>query len=257
VARRIAARKGPAKAVLANNVLAHIDDLEDVLAALDALLDADGVFIAEVPYLVDLLDRTEYDTIYHEHLAYFSIAALRALFARGGLELFDAQRLTIHGGSVRIYVDRPGRRSVSSRLDALSAAEAVALAGSAPYEQFATRVSSSKAALLDMLDRLSAAGSKLAGYGATAKGNTLLNYCGIGRDRLGFIADTTPAKQGLYTPGMHIPVVPEEVLLRERPDRTLLLAWNYAEAILERRADYIATGGRFIHPIPTARSIPE
>ena len=252
VARRVAAERGRASAVVANNVLAHIHDLSEVLDSLDALLAGDGVFVAEVPYVRDLLDHVEYDTIYHEHLSYFALRPLAALFERGGMTLVDVTRLPIHGGSIRIVAARRGRRPPSDTLLALLDAEAD-LATGAPYAAFAQRVAASRAALRDLLAREASAGRTIAGYGATAKGNTLLSYCDLGPDTVAFIADTTPYKQGLLTPGMHIPVLPEAELLARMPDRTLLLAWNYADAILERRRDYVARGGRFIHPIPLAR----
>ncbi len=254
VARRIAAAKGRARAILANNVLAHIDDLHEVARSIDLLLDEDGVFVAEVPYLMDLLDYVEYDTIYHEHLSYFALAPLQLLFASAGLEVFDVRRLRVHGGSIRVYVARSGRFARSERLATLDALEAERKLGApATCAAFSERVSASRTALVTLLGELKRDGKRLAGYGATAKGNTLLNYCGIGRDTLEFIADTTPLKQGLLTPGTHIPVRPDDALMEERPDFVLLLAWNYADAIMRRHASYLSGGGRFIHPIPIAR----
>lgn len=252
VAGRAAAERGRASAIVANNVLAHIDDLGELLTGIDALLADDGVFVAEVPYLRDLLSHVEYDTIYHEHLSYFALGPLAALFERGEMALVDVARLPIHGGSIRILAARRGRRQVSDALRASLEAEAD-LMTSAPYAEFARRVVASRMALRGLLDAERASGHSLGGYGATAKGNTLLSYCGLGPEIIPYIADTTPYKQGLLTPGTHIPVVPEAELLARMPDRTLLLAWNYAEAILERRKDYLAAGGRFIHPIPLAR----
>ncbi len=254
VAARIVERRGRAAVVVANNVLAHIDDLRGVLRALDVLLDEDGVFVAEFPYLADLLAHVEYDTIYHEHLSYFHLAPLRVLFGAAGFEMFDVRRLAVHGGSLRVFVARGGRRALSSDLTGLLASEdAEALASEAAYARFASRVDASRDALRALLAALRREGKRVAGYGATAKGNTLLNYCGIGTELVQFIADTTPFKQGLLTPGTHIPVRPDDALTSERPDFALLLAWNYADAIIRRHADYLAAGGRFIHPIPLAR----
>lgn len=254
VAARIAAERGRASVVLANNVLAHIDDVGAVVAALDSLLDAEGILIAEVPYLGDLLEHVEYDTIYHEHLSYFALHPLVELFGAGGLELFDARHLPIHGGSIRIFVGRPGRRPRSAELAAMLDREVSSgLLDVATYADFAGRVARSRDGILGMLERLRADGRSVAALGATAKGNTLLNYCGIGRELVEFVADTTPFKQGLLTPGMHIPVRPEETLIRERPDYAVMLAWNYADAIVRKHAAYLQAGGHFIHPIPTAR----
>ncbi len=257
LAGRIVRDRGRAKVVLANNVLAHIDDLHDVVAALDLVLDADGVFIAEVPYVSDLFERVEYDTIYHEHLSYFAIAPLEALFDSVGLELFDVRRLTTHGGSLRIYLGRRGMHAGTPDLEAARAAERNAgLGASATYERFASRVAASRDALRRLIGELRAAHRGLAALGATAKSCTLLNYCGIGGESIAFVADSTPLKQGLLTPGTHIPVRPESALLEESPEYALMLAWNYADAIMRRHADYIARGGRFIHPIPLARLMP-
>lgn len=255
LAARIRDERGPASAVLGNNVLAHIDDLRGVVRALDSLLADDGVFIAEVPYLADLLAHVEYDTIYHEHLSYFHLAPLQRLFTSAGFELFDVVRQPIHGGSIRIHAARAGRRTPTTRLRELLASEK-GLATDAPYVEFATRVRAQRAALVALLRGLKSDGARLAGYGATAKGNTMLNYCGIDASALDYIADTTPYKQGLLTPGTHIPVRPESAIAEARPDAMLLLAWNYADSIVERHRAYLAGGGRFIHPIPLPRFIP-
>jgi hypothetical protein len=254
VARRIAADRGRAAAVLANNVLAHIDDVRAIAVALDALLDADGVFIAEVPYLGDLIEHVEYDTIYHEHLSYFAVHPLAELFRSADLELFDVRRLPIHGGSIRMFVGRAGRRERSEDLARILDREAGGgLLEARTYADFASRVARSRDAIREMLGRLRSERRRVAALGATAKGNTLLNYCGIGTDLVEFVADTTPFKQGLLTPGMHIPVRPEAALLEERPDYALMLAWNYADAIVRKHARFIDAGGHFIHPIPMAR----
>ncbi len=257
VARRAVAEKGCAAAVIANNVLAHIDDLSGVLEGLDVLLADDGVFIAEVPYLGDLLENVEYDTIYHEHLSYFALRPLARLFARGGLELFDARRIAIHGGSVRIFAGRPGKHAITGELlTALGVEEDSRVLARSTFETFASRVLASRTALRGMLSDLRGGGARIAGLGATAKGNTLLNYCDIGPDQVEYIGDSTTLKQGLLTPGKHIPVRPDRVIFDDRPDYTLLLAWNYADAIVQRFGTYLASGGRFIHPIPLARLIP-
>ena len=256
VARRAREAFGPAKAVRANNVLAHIDDLGDVLVGLDVLLDTDGVFVAEVPYLGDLIEGAEYDTIYHEHLSYFALAPLETLFRSIGLELFDVQHMPIHGGSVRLSVGRRGVHEKTADLGRMLAAEGRAcLSDGATYRAFAARVRASRDALRRLIDRERSAGMRVAGLGATAKGSTLLNYCGLGPSVIEYIGDSTELKQGLLTPGMRIPVVAEERLKTDRPDRILLLAWNYADAIVPRYRDYLNAGGRFIHPIPLARLI--
>jgi SAM-dependent methyltransferase len=258
VAERLRAERGPATVVVGNNVLAHIDGLPDVARSLDVLLDEDGVFVAEVPYLFDLLDHVEYDTVYHEHLSYFHLAPLGVLFAQTGMELFDVKRLPTHGGSIRMYVGRTGRHPITAGLRELIATEARRLADAGSvFAAFAGKVETQRAALRALLDDLRSKGTRLAGYGATAKGNTMLNYCGIGTETLAFVADTTPYKQGLLTPGTHIPVRPESAIDEQGIDVLLLLAWNYADAIVGRMIAYTGRGGRFIHPIPLPRIIPE
>ncbi|MBM4419979.1 MAG: class I SAM-dependent methyltransferase [Chloroflexi bacterium] len=253
-ARAIAAEKGRAQAVLANNVFAHIDDIHDFLGGLDTLLTPDGVFVAEVPYLQDLFDQVEYDTMYHEHLSYFALGPLEVLAKTAGMEVFDVQRIAFHGGSIRVFMGRAGRHAPTSRLhDLRRSEESGGLLGADASRRFAERVVASRVALRDLLGSLRASGKRLAGLGASAKGNTLLNYCGIGPETLDFIGDSTPYKQGLLTPGTHIPVREDGAILTERPDYTLLLAWNYADDIVRRYRAYAAAGGCFIHPVPTAR----
>jgi novobiocin biosynthesis protein NovU/D-mycarose 3-C-methyltransferase len=257
VAHQIVAERGRARVVVANNTLAQIDGLGDVARAVSTMLDDDGVFLAEVPYLAHLLERVEYDTIYHEHLSYFALAPLDTLFKQSGLELFDVRHLPTHGGSIRIYVGRPGAHAETAELAAARGAERDARLGDdVTYARFAARVAASREALRTLLGELARAGHRIAGLGATAKSCTLLHYCGIGRETLGFIGDSTPLKQGLLTPGTHIPVRPEAAIEADGADRVLLLAWNYADAIVRRHSDFIARGGRFVHPIPFARLVP-
>ena len=258
VATRLRAERGRAKVVVGNNVLAHIAELPSVARALDVLLDGDGVFVAEVPYLFDLLDHVEYDTIYHEHLSYFHLAPLGALFAQVGMEVFDVARLPTHGGSIRVYVGRAGQHVATKAVDELAGYEYERLTDvSALLTTFASRVEAQRAALRAMLAELQSRSVRIAAYGATAKGNTMLNYCSIGPETLSFVADTTAYKQGLLTPGMHIPIRPESMIEDERIDVMLLLAWNYADAIIKRMSPYVARGGKFIHPIPLPRIVPE
>jgi novobiocin biosynthesis protein NovU/D-mycarose 3-C-methyltransferase len=257
VAHRIVAERGRVKLAIANNALAQIDDLRDVAASLSVLLDDDGVFVAEVPYLAHLLERVEYDTIYHEHLSYFAIAPLETLFSQVGLELFDLRHLPTHGGSIRMYAGRRGARPPTAELVAARAAERDArLAEAATYARFAERVAESRDALRALLGDLVRTGHRVAGLGATAKSCTLLHYCGVGRESIDFIGDSTPLKQGLLTPGTHIPVRNEAAIFEDGVDRVLLLAWNYADAIMRGHVDFIARGGRFVHPIPLARLLP-
>ncbi len=238
-----------ANVVIANNVMAHVDDLHDFMRGVDAALRPDGVFIAEFPYLGDLLAHTEYDTIYHEHLSYFSLAPLERLFARYGMRVFDIKHLPQQGGSIRVYVCRGDTHKETDA--AWTFREDEDERGFA-YGDFADRVVASRRALVGMLNRLFIEGHSVSAFGASAKGNTLLNYCEIVPDLIQLIYDDAPLKQGLYTPGTHIPVVAPSTLDRAKPEYIVLLAWNYADAIAKRYPEYV---GRFIHPIPLARLV--
>lgn len=258
VARAIRAEHGPAHVVVANNVLAHVDDVHALMRGLDALLDDDGVFVAEVPYVVDLIRNVEYDTIYHEHLSYFTARSLQALLASEGFALVDVEHIETHGGSIRVYAARRGRspetRAVRAHLD-----EEAMTGIDRPdtYIRLADAVRRSRDALRSMIGRLTYSGERVVGLGATAKSTTLLNFCALGPADIAFIADSTPLKQGKLTPGTRIPIVPESALLADPAARyILLLAWNYADSILARSAALVERGSRFIHPIPMARLIP-
>lgn len=251
-ARAIRERYGAAKAVLANNVLAHVDEPRDFLAGGRTLLAKGGLLIIEVPYLRDLVDRLEYDTIYHEHLCYFSVIALMRLCDEAGLSLVGIDRQPVHGGSLRAFMAaaaRPGMHCPEAR--ALGGEESIAGLDRLPrYERFAADVANNRDALRGLLHVLARSGRSLAAYGAPAKSSTLLNYCGIDASLISFTVDKNPMKVGLYTPGTHIPVRPVAALLEQRPDCTLLLAWNLADEILRQQREYRDRGGRFVLPIP-------
>ena len=250
LARRLRASHGPARAVLANNVVAHVDDVRDLVGGVHDVLAPDGVLVMEVPYLVDLLDRVEYDTIYHEHLSYFALAPLARLLASGGLSVFDVKRVAVHGGSLRVYASRDARPATGAVGELRAFERERQLDTLTPYEAFAERVRGQREALVGLLRRLRAEGKRVAGYGAPAKGNTLLNFCGIDTALLEYTVDKNPRKQGLFTPGMRLPVRPVETLMSDRPDYVLLLAWNFADEILRQQAAYREAGGRFILPMP-------
>lgn len=250
-AAAIRAEHGPADVLIGNNVLAHVPMTNAFAQAVEAVLKPDGVAVFEVPYLQTLLDHVEFDTIYHEHVFYFSVTALQHLFARARLELFDVQLQSVHGGSLRIFLQKPGIRPVSQAVrDLLQEEERRGLTQAATYTQFAKRVEHVKERLLALLRRLKSEGKVVAAYGAPAKGNTLLNYCGIGTDLVAFTVDRSPYKQGLLTPGMHLPILAPEALTEKQPDYAVILPWNIQDEILQKQALFQERGGRFIVPIP-------
>jgi C-methyltransferase C-terminal domain/Putative zinc binding domain/Methyltransferase domain len=252
-AKSIAQKYGPARLILGRHVFAHIDDLAGVLAGVRGLLDPAGVFAIEVPYALDLLDRTAFDTIYHEHLSYFTIQSLIILLGRHGLRLFDVERLAIHGGSILAFVAlEEAAAEVKPSVDELLLAEHHSgLGGDLAYQQFADRVQQVTFDLTSLVRGLRSADYRIAGYGASAKGNTILNVCGLGREDIEFCIDNTPFKQGRLLPGTHIPVKPPNYAARCAPDYYLLLAWNYAEEILRKEQEFLESGGKFIIPIPS------
>lgn len=239
----------------ANNVLAHVADLNGFVAGIRGVLAADGIAVVEVPYLRDLVDNAEFDTIYHEHLCYFSLTSLACLFARHALVLADVERIPIHGGSLRLFLAHAGTPQNARVRAMLDEETSLGMNGACYYAGFATRVDRLKNDLVSLLKRLKTEGRRIAAYGASAKGATLLNFFGLGRDVLDFVADRSTAKQGKLTPGAHLPIVPAEALAQARPDYCLLLTWNFADEILAQQAAYRDAGGRFIVPIPQVRIV--
>jgi SAM-dependent methyltransferase len=248
VAARLKAQGKVADVVIANNVLAHVSDLNGFVEGIAIILVEEGVAEIEVPYVRDLISKLEFDTIYHEHLCYFSIMALDTLFRRHGLSLERVQRLPIHGGSLRLTVGRhPDAGSVEAYLEQ---EEADGLNSIGYYRAFADRVAEMQHGLRTKLLELRSGGSRIAAYGAAAKGTVLLNSSGIGSDLIDFVADKSPHKQGKFMPGVGIPIVPAEWLLQESPEYVLLLVWNLKDEIVREQRAYLEGGGRFIIPIP-------
>jgi 2-polyprenyl-3-methyl-5-hydroxy-6-metoxy-1,4-benzoquinol methylase len=242
--------------VVANNVLAHVADINDFVAGIAILLDDHGLATLEFPHLLQLMDHNQFDTIYHEHYSYFSLLVAERIFAAHGLAVFNVEELPTHGGSLRIFVG-PARRqdgAVSARLQAVRERERLrGLHDLAAYDDFKERVRRTKRDLLKCLTESRAAGKTMVGYGAPAKGNTLLNYCGIGTDFLDYTVDRNPHKQGLVLPGTGIPIFAPEKIFETRPDLVLILPWNIKEEIMTTMAGIRDWGGRFVVPIPSAQ----
>lgn len=249
------AEHGQADVIHANNVFAHIDDLRGAVAGLGALLRGGGTIIIQVPYARDMIEHVEFDTIYHEHLCYFSITALYGLFMRHGLELFDVQFLPIHGGTARLFVrhaaDTTALHPTDTILALLRAELGAGMCHLGFYKDFGAKVARLRDGLVARLDGFKRGGARIIGYAASAKGTTLLNYCGIGAETLDYVVDRSTVKQGRYTPGTHLRIEPPEKLLADMPDYALLLAWNHADKILAAEAEYRRRGGHFIVPVPT------
>ena len=253
IARQVREKEGPASFMVGCNVVAHIPDINGTMEGVATLLADDGVFQVEAPYLLELLERAEFDTVYHEHFFYFSLGALEYVATRHGLRIFDVEFFpAVHGGSVRASICRAdaAHERTEAAARAFEREEQAGVGDFATYSDFAARVAGIRSGLLELLHNLRSGGARVAGYGAAAKGNTLLNYCGIGTDLLDYVADKNPLKQGVYTPGMHLPVVEAARLAEDRPDYTLILAWNMADEIMAEQQAYRDAGGRFIVPIP-------
>jgi len=248
-ARALRAERGPAALVCANNVLAHVPDLPGVLRGCRHLVEPAGVVSIEVPWLLHLVERLEYDTVYHEHVSYFSAGALAGAFARAGLAILDVAELPVHGGSLRVLA-RPGSEHGPALAPFLARERELGLERAETYHAFARRVAANRTALRALLERLRGDGKRIAAYGAPAKGNTLLNYCGIGPELVEYTVDRNPLKVGKLTPGAHLPIRPVPVLAEDRPDYALILPWNLAPEIVQQEAAYRARGGRFLVPIP-------
>jgi SAM-dependent methyltransferase len=254
LAREMRGNGWAADIIHANNVLAHVADLNGVVRGIGLLLKDDGAAVIEVPYVKDMIDHCEFDTIYHEHLCYFSLTALNHLFNRHELFIQSVERLAIHGGSLRIFVGKAEKRSAEvERL--LQEEEEWGVNRFEFYQGFGAKVEKLREDLLAVLKKLKSEGKRIAAYGASAKGSTLLNYFGIGREMLDFVVDRSTVKQGYYTPGTRLPIYAPEKLLDEMPDSVLLLTWNFADEILRQQEPFRKLGGHFIIPVPEVRVV--
>ena len=254
LARRLRAERGEATLIAANNVFAHADDLHAITDGAAHLLGPDGLFVFEVSYLLDVFEKTLFDTIYHEHLSYHTVKPLVGFFERHGMELIDAVRVDSHGGSLRgIAKLKGGARPRLPGVEQLIAEETqLGLDGPEAYQAFFNNIQSRKAELTRVLKALREKGHRIAGFGAPAKATTLMFHFGLGPETLEYLIDDSPLKQGLYSPGHHLPVVPSSLLYdaSHRPDDVLLLAWNFAEPIMKKHRAFLDAGGRFIIPLP-------
>lgn len=257
VAQRLADEGWSSDLLLGNNVLAHVPDINDFVGGMSLVLKQDGVITLEFPHLLRLIHENQFDTIYHEHYSYLSLIALAPVFARAGLRVFDIEKLSTHGGSLRVFVCHTrAKHGETPAVEALKVEELEAgLAGEAAYDAFSRRVQATKRALLSFMIKVRAENMSIAAYGAAAKGNTLLNYCGVRSDMIEFVADRNPTKQGRLLPGSRIPVVAPEEIDRVRPDYLLVLPWNIKEEVMAQMAHIRGWGGQFVIPIPNLEVI--
>ncbi len=257
VAEALAAEGKAADVIHANNVLAHVSDLPGVVDGIRILLKDTGVAVIEAPYVRDLIEHCEFDTIYHEHFSYFSVTAVARLVGQHGLTLVDVRWLPTHGGSLRMYIQRTGKPSdVVKRL--LAEEDRLGITRLGYYRDFAARVQSIRRSLRGLLESLKADGKRIAGYAVSAKGTMLLNAAGVDDRLLDYVVDRSPHKQGKYMPGVHLPVLhPKTLLESPSPDYVVLLAWNLRDEIMQQQEEYRRRGGQFILPIPTPRVIRE
>lgn len=252
LASKVIKKYGKANVITATNVVAHVPNLDSLFSGVYNLLSEKGVFVAEFPYLVDLLENTEFDTIYQEHLSYFSVKPLTFLANKHDFWIADIQKQDIHGGSIRVFMTKGNskRQLSKSVLGLLALEDSKSLYEAAIYNEFVERVEAKKLELTKLLKQLKKEGFKIIGLGASARGNILMNYFGINNKILDYIVDSTPYKQGLYTPGHHIPIFPESKILEDQPDYILLLAWNFKDEILKKQDMYRKRGGKFILIVP-------
>jgi SAM-dependent methyltransferase len=257
LARRFVSEGKRADLIIGNNVLAQVPDLNDFVGGMSTLLSPNGVITLEIPHLEHLIDQNQFDTIYHEHFSYFSFVTIDRLAKRHALKLFDVERLTTHGGSLRVYLCHANVPRVPSPavVDLIAHERGIGFEDIGTYASFSARVHCTKRRLLSFLIKLKEKGAKLCGYGAPGKGNTLLNYCGIGTDFLDFTVDRNPYKHGLYTPGMHIPIYPVSKIDDARPDYLLILPWNLTKEIVAQMRHVGDWGCKFIVAIPNVEVI--
>lgn len=255
VASEIVKKYGKAKVITINNCFAHVSDLDEVMNGVSVLLDSEGVLVIEAPYNIDLLEKNLFDIVYHEHVSYLSIRPLDRFFKNFGMRIFDVLKRSVHGGTVRIFVKMSDAsyKINKSVQEFIGLEEDRKLSDINTYFSFAKKIERNKIELVKLLGKLKIENKSIAGYGAPAKSTTLLHYFNIGQEMLDFIVDDSPFKQGLFTPGKHIPVVHPKELYIKKPDYLLILAWNFAESIIKMHKQYKDSGGKFIVPVPAPK----
>jgi SAM-dependent methyltransferase len=253
VATKIANKYGGAKAITAFNVFAHVDNVHDFVQNIKTALRDDGVFVIEVPYLIDFLEKHEFDTVYHEHLSYFLLRPIQHILEKNGMRIIAVKKYPIHGGTIEIRAvkNNSHTKDITSNIDDFIIIEKnLGCYDPEHYLNFASEVENIKRNLTELVNDLRQKGKKIAGFAASAKGNTLLNYCKLDSDSIQYIVDETPTKQGLLTPGSHIPIVPLSELQKNAPNYLIILAWNFVEEIMEKTESFKNNGGKYIIPIP-------
>jgi len=256
LARELKQQGKTADVFLANNVLAHVPDLNGFVEGIQELLKPSGVAVLEMPYVLDLVEKLEFDTIYHQHLCYFSVTTLRTLFARHKLHLNDIERTAIHGGSLRLFVEH--NHAPTKRLsDLIDLEQSLGLDRVQYYETFGRRVEGLRRRLVELIAEQRREGKRIVGYGAAAKATTLMTYCGIGEDELDYVVDMNAHKHGKFMGGNHLEIFSTERLLDDVPDTLLILAWNFADEIMQQQNRFSEAGGSFLVPIPKPELIPQ
>lgn len=259
VARKIVSAEGQADAIFANNVLAHIDDLDDVFKGIKILLKPKGIFVFEVHYLPELISKLQYDFFYNEHLSYFSATSMNPFLLRHGMEIFDIKKIPIHSGSIRAYVKLKNNKDFkikNSLKKLLSEERKLKIDKKKTYTRFASKVLKHRQKLRKTIITYKRNGEKIVGYGASGRGNTLLNFNSIGNNQIDYIVDESPERQGRFTPGTHIPIVEPKIFRKDNVKYALLLAWNYQNKIIKKETKFLKKGGKFIIPLPKVRIYP-
>jgi SAM-dependent methyltransferase len=257
-AHEVKAKYGPARVIVTTNTFNHIGDLHRFMEGVETLLDDEGVFVVEVPWSKEIVETNEFDNIYHEHVSEMSLLSIVKLGEFFGLDVVDAQKLSVHGGSMRVFLrrHRAGVPIAPIVQTMLAEEKAAGLTEVGTYRAFAERVEQMRTTLVGMIADLKSNGQTIAGYGAPAKGNTLLNYFKIGPDSLDFLVDRSTLKHGLFSPGMQIEILPTEAIAERKPDVLLVLAWNFFDEIRVQQSAFEARGGRFLIPLPMPRLVP-